>query len=68
VYHSTPILLTKTNQLVVGANGRICLIDLEADGRFKAAAVQMTVNNPTVEGIAWSEKFGRLFVPVEKLP
>lgn len=67
VYHSIPLVL-KTNQVVVGANGKICLIDLEADGRFKASALQMTVNNPTVEGLAWSEKFGRLYVPVEKTP
>ncbi len=68
VYYSTPLVLEKTNQLAIGANGRICLIDLDAEGKFKSSAVQMTVNNPTVEAIAWSPKFGKLYVPVEKMP
>ncbi len=68
VYYSTPVVLEKTNQLAIGANGRVCLIDLDAEGKFKPSAVQMTVNNPTVEAIAWSPKFGKLYVPVEKMP
>ncbi len=68
VYHSTPIVLPKTNQVAVGANGKVCFMDLEADGRFKGTAVQIQVNNPTVEGLAWSEMFGRLYFAVEKQP
>lgn len=68
VYHSTPIVLEKTNQLMIGANGRVLLIDLADDGKFKPSAVQMTVNNPTVEAIVWSPKFGKLYVPVEQTP
>ncbi len=68
VYYSTPVVMEKTNQLAIGANGRVCLIDLDADGKFKPSAVQMTVNNPTVEALAWSPKFGKLYVPVEKMP
>ena len=68
VYYSTPLVLPKSNQLAVGANGRVCLIDLDAEGKFKPAAVQTTVNNPTVEAIAWSPKFEKLYVPVEKMP
>ena len=68
VYYSTPVVLEKTNQLAIGANGRVCLIDLDAEGKFKPSAVQMTVNNPTVECLAWSPKFGKLYVPVEKMP
>ena len=68
VYYSTPLLLPKTNQLAIGANGRVCLIDLDAEGKFKPSAVQMTVNNPTVEAIAWSPRFEKLYVPVEKTP
>lgn len=68
VYYSTPLVLTKTNQLAIGANGKIVLIELAADGKFKPSAVQMTVQNPTVEAIAWSPKFERLYVPVEKMP
>ena len=68
VYYSTPVVLEKNNQLAIGANGRVCLIDLDAEGKFKPSAVQMTVNNPTVECLAWSPKFGKLYVPVEKMP
>jgi hypothetical protein len=68
VYYSTPLVLPKSNQLAIGANGRVCLIDLAADGKFKTNAVQMTVNNPTVEAIVWSPKFEKLYVPVEKTP
>lgn len=68
VIQSQPLVLTKVHQLVVGSAGRICLVDLEELGRFQAKSVQMTVNNPTVEALAWSERFGRLYVPVEKTP
>ena len=68
VYYSTPLLLPKSNQLAIGANGRVCLIDLDAEGKFKPSAVQMTVNNPNVEAIAWSPKFEKLYVAVEKTP
>lgn len=68
VYYSTPIVLEKTNQLAIGGNGRVICIDLDELGKFKPSAVQMTVSNPTVEAIAWSNKFGKLYVPVEKMP
>jgi hypothetical protein len=68
VIHSPPLVLTKTNQVAVGATGRICLVDLDDQGRFKPNGTQMTVNNPQVEAMAWSERFGRLYVPVEKPP
>jgi hypothetical protein len=68
VVHSAPLVLTKTNQLAVGAAGRICLVDLDDQGRMQAKGVQMTVNNPQVEALTWSERFQRLYVPVEKGP
>jgi hypothetical protein len=68
VIHSVPLVLTKTNQLAVGTAGRICLVDLDTEGRLQGKGVQMTVNNPQIEALAWSERFGRLYVPVEKTP
>jgi hypothetical protein len=68
VIHTAPLVLTRTNQLAVGTNGRICVIDLDTEGRLQAKGVQMTVNNPQIEALAWSERFGRLYVPVEKTP
>lgn len=68
VIHSPPLILTGTQQVVVGAVGKICFADLNAEGRFKATGSQMTVNNPQVEALTWSERFGRLYVPVETTP
>ena len=68
VIHSLPVVLAKTNQLAVGTAGRICIVDLDTDGRLEGKGVQMTVNNPQIEALAWSERFGRLYVPVEKSP
>ncbi len=68
VYYSPPVVLAKTNQLAVGANNKVLLIDLDAAGKFAGKAVQLTVNNPTLEAIAWSAKFERLYAAVEKMP
>jgi hypothetical protein len=68
VIHSPPFVLAKTNQVVVGAAGFVGFVDLDEQGRFQAKGQRMTVNNPTVEALAWSERFGKLYVPVEKTP
>ncbi len=68
VIHTPPLVLPKTNQLIIGANGRICAVELGDAGRLTTKATQMTVNNPTVEALAWSDRFNRLYVPIEKTP
>ena len=68
VTHSPGQVLTKRNQLAVGAVGCVCLVDLDDRGRFKPQGYRVTVNSPTVETIAWSPKLDRLYVPVEKSP
>jgi hypothetical protein len=68
VIHTPPLVLPRTNQVAVGTNGRICVVDLDTDGRLQPKGVQMTVNNPQIEALVWSERFGRLYVPVEKTP
>jgi len=68
VIYSPPLVLTKTNQVVVGAAGFVGFVELDEQGRFQAKGQRMTVNNPTVEAFAWSERFGKLYVPLEKTP
>lgn len=68
VIHSPPLYLAKTNQLAIGTVGRVCVVDLDDQGRIQPQGAGMTVNNPAIEALAWSEKFGRLYVPVEKTP
>lgn len=68
VIHTPVLVLPRTNQVAVGTAGRICVVDLDTEGRLLPKGVQMTVNNPQIEALAWSERFGRLYVPVEKTP
>jgi hypothetical protein len=68
VIHTPPLVLPQTNQVVVGTNGWICVVDLDTEGRLQAKGVRMTINNPQIEALAWSERFGKLYVPVEKTP
>lgn len=66
VFHSPPVVLPGMGRVVVGAVGQVCSIKLTAEGKLTTEAVRMTVDNPTVEALAWSEKFQQLYVPVEK--
>lgn len=68
VINSPPLVLEKTNQIIVGAENKVFVMNLDARGRHKGQIVQTPVFNPTVEALAWSDKFGRLYVPVEKQP
>jgi len=68
VIHSPALVLTRTNQVTVGTNGRVCVVDLDSEGRLLPKGQQMTLNNPQIEALSWSERFGRLYVPVEKTP
>lgn len=66
ICHSPVTVMPANNQIAVGAVGKICVLSLTPEGKLTTQGVQMTVNNPTVEALAWSEKLGRLYVPVEK--
>jgi hypothetical protein len=68
VPHSPPLVILERNQLAFGAAGKVCLVDLDAQGKFKPSGVQMTVNNPKLSAIDWSKRFGRLYAAVEKTP
>jgi len=66
VIHSPPVVLPTLGRVIVGAQNRVCSVALTPEGKLTTDAVQMTVDNPTVEALAWSEKFKLLYVPVEK--
>jgi hypothetical protein len=54
--------------VAVGGVNRVHLIALDAQGRMKAERQDVSVQNPTITALAYSEKFDRLYVAVEKLP
>jgi hypothetical protein len=68
VIHTPPIVIAKRGKLAFGAASRICVIDLNAEGRFTTQGAQMTINNLKPSGVAWSDRFERLYVAVEKTP
>ena len=62
-----PIVLTKRNLVAYGGPGVIYLASIDAAGKFKdAPGTQINVPVAVAEGIAYSEKFDRLYVAVEK--
>jgi hypothetical protein len=65
--YGAPVVIDKRNQVAFGGANKVYLVDLDEKGRFKPKRVQTAVDNPTVEGLAYSAKFDRLYVPVEKV-
>jgi hypothetical protein len=63
---SGPVVCAKTNQVAFGASGWVILAKLDDEGRFTTQRTQMRVDNPTPEAVAYSDKFDRLYVAVEK--
>jgi hypothetical protein len=63
-----PVVLTKRNLVAFGGLTAVYLAAIDAEGKFKdEKGMQINVPmNPTVEGLAYSEKFNRLYVAVEK--
>jgi hypothetical protein len=64
--HTPPVVLARHNLLALGSHGRLLLVPLDANGRLKAERTQVPVGNQPVEALAYSEKFDRLYVGVEK--
>src|SRR6187397_2036964 len=46
VSYTPPLPIPKKSQVAIGGASKICLIDIDAQGKFLAKGVQMTVNNP----------------------
>jgi hypothetical protein len=62
---SPAVVMSKANRLAFGSNHGVVAVNLDDQGRFKRECVQTAVASPRVEAIAYSEKFDRLYVPVE---
>ena len=61
-----PVVLTRQARVAVGAGRAVVLFGLQPDGRFDGKAEQFAVPSATVRSLAYSEKRGRLYVPVER--
>jgi hypothetical protein len=62
-----PIVMAKQNLVAFGGPGAIYLAAIDAEGKFKdAPGTQVNVPVTVAEGLAYSEKFDRLYVAVEK--
>jgi hypothetical protein len=66
VMKSAPVVLARRGFVAVGSVNKVLLIALDAQGRYKPSRVQAEVMSAAVEALAYSEKFDRLYVPVEK--
>ena len=67
VLASPPVLMAKRNEMALGGASKIYVAKLDG-GRFAAPVTYTAVNSPAVEALAYSEKFDRLYVAVEKVP
>lgn len=64
--HSPPVVMDRRNQVACGGANVVYVVDLDERGRFKPKRLQAAVDNPTVAALAYSPRFDRLFVAVEK--
>lgn len=62
---SAPVFLPKTNQLVVGGQHFLYLLDLDDAGDAKVDAVEMQVFNDAVRALIYSPRFDRLYASVD---
>jgi hypothetical protein len=61
-----PVVMARRNAVAVGSTGVVYVAALDAEGRFKdEEGVQINVMSPNVDALAYSEKYDRLYVPVE---
>jgi hypothetical protein len=63
-----PVLMAKQNKLAVGGMGMVHVCTLDAAGGFTTTTTQMAVNAPRAEGLAYSDKFDKLYLAVEPQP
>jgi hypothetical protein len=63
---SKPVVIEKKNQLAIGSDNRVLLLNLDSRGCVLPKRVQAAVDNPEVSALAYSERWDLLYVPVEK--
>ena len=61
-----PVVMTKQSLLAVGDNKSIHLLGLREDGKFDLKDQHLKLPCAVVRGIAYSEKYGRLYVAIDK--
>jgi len=61
-----PVVLTKQSRLAVGDNKSFHLFGLDGDGKLDGKDEQLKVPCAVVKGLTYSEKYGRLYVAVDK--
>lgn len=64
--YSYPIVMARRNQFAVGGANQVYLVGFDEKGVFKPPRLQAVVASPRVDALVYSEKFDRLYVPVEK--
>ena len=64
--HSPPVVMAKHNLLALGGHLRILLVPLDAKGRIQPERTQVLIGNQPVQALAYSARFDRLYVGVEK--
>ena len=64
-----PVVLTKRNLVAWGGLSAVPLAHIDAAGKFTSEqGIQINFPNMEIGGVAYSEKFDRLYVAVEKMP
>src|SRR6185295_10808677 len=61
-FKSYPVPLKARSELAVGGINRLYLVGIDARGFLKATSKQTTINNDSIEALAYSEKFDILYV------
>ncbi len=62
----TPVVMAKRSILAIGDTKSLHLLGLSADGKLDGRDQRMTLPCAIARGLAYSEKFDRLFVAVDK--
>jgi len=67
-FQSAPVVMRgRENRLAIGGVGKVHVLPLDNEGRFTGPAINVAVNGGAVHAIAYSERFDRLYVAVEKV-
>ena len=64
--NSQPVIDVKSNRLLIGGSSGLHLIALDVEGLFTGTQQLLSVGH-AVRAVAYSPKFDRIYVPVEKL-
>lgn len=63
-----PVVLPKHNRIALGGEKRIAFITLDGEGRLTKERVEVEVNAPRVQGLAYSAKFDKLYAATDEPP